>query len=130
MKIFLLTISILFLSATVYAQKVVEPVRIVIKTQGADELTDAVRAELRRLGNVALVSRDADFEIHLNGKRIPAGACRGVAGAVLIVRRSDGLHALTVYTGGDFGELAAFIAQTINAENFSEFRSNALRKRK
>ena len=133
MKTILLTISILFLSATAPAQRAVEPVRVLVNAPQGEanaELADDVRAELRKLRDVVITGRNADYELQLNAHVIAADRCKGVAVAALVVRRADNLHDLTVYVGADSREVAAFIVAALNKEHFAPRREAATNRRK
>ena len=49
---------------------------------------------------------------------------------VLVVRRADNLHALSVYVGGTSREVAEFIADALNKERFAPKREAATNRRK
>lgn len=133
MRVLISAILFSVLSVTAIGQRAIEPVRVMVSgpaDSASAEMVSSVRAELRSLRDVALVESRVDFEIRLNAKQINSGECRGVTAAVLVVRRADSLHALDSYVGGDFQQLAAALVETLNAENFSTFRAQALQRRK
>jgi len=96
------------------------------------ELADALRNELHKLPYVAFVSaKHADFDIRFAAGPIGGSSrCQGLSVAVLVVERASGLHDLSVYTGSGLAELAPYIVETINREEFAPRRESVLGKRK
>jgi len=121
---------IVALSAPAFAQQALQPVRVSVSAQRHEldaTVVDAVRDELRRRRDAAIVSRGAAFDIQLTASRV-SDNCRGYAVAVLVVRRSDNLHDLSIYVGSDVQELAKYITETINKEHFTRWREDAFLK--
>jgi len=137
MKISLLMVALLLLPAPIGAQRPLEVIRITAsEPTKADayshELADALRNELHKLPDVAFVSaKHADFDIRFSA--VPtdrSNHCQGFAVAVLVVERASGLHDLSVYTGFGLAELAHYIVETINREEFAPRREAMLDGRK
>jgi hypothetical protein len=137
MKISLLIVGLLLLSAPVGAQRPLEVIRVAVsEPTNADayshELADALRSELHKIPDLAFVSaKHADFDIRFAvGPIDRSSRCQGLSVAVLVVERASWLHNLSVYTGSDLAELVRYIVETINREDFAPRREAVLDRRK
>lgn len=132
MRTLLLMISILL---PVFGQglrpRPVEPIRVTITTPDDEtnaEIDRAIQGELRKLRDVIITERNADFELQLNGMRAASGGCRGYAFAVLILERKSGRMALQAHIGATPQVVATHMVEIANEEHFEPLRARTAKK--
>lgn len=118
---------LLLLSAPVFGQAPVEPVKVTLATPEETaidrEFCRHVRAELNKLKRVAIVSQGANFNVHLAAAPITEGQNRtvvGYAAAVLVIDPKTMRFKLLVLTGPEMSGMARRLAEKLNREFFTK----------
>jgi hypothetical protein len=129
MKRKLLVLLLALLPFASMAQRPVEPIRLKVSgpadpAEHDRELSAELRRHFGKLRDVAFVEQRPDFTIHYTATALDTDRrCSGVGAAIVVVRGKN--HRLDLFTAATMGELAAFIAETINKEDFESIRAGA-----
>lgn len=114
---------LILLASPALGQQLVDPVKVTVSAMASDEdsarLVGAVRAQLRTLGYIGIVERNADYVISLMAAPIEGMACEGYAAAMFAGRvpdkRSD---RASMHTAADLPTLARHLVSKLEREFF------------
>ena len=114
------TLFLLLLLTSAYAQEPVRPVRVQITAtaeEQGEEVADAVRAKLNKLGNVIITDRRPDWRIVLAAAKDKCGYI-----GALVVMDPKGKSELSIHTAETADRLAREIAEKLDKEFFKSKR--------
>lgn len=117
----LLLLPLLFAPAIALAQTPIEPIRVqVVAPQNEinEQASAAIRAELRKLRDVAIVQRRHDYKILLAATPVD---CGGYAIAVVLIER-EGSGALQCYANPTLEGAAEHLVGRLNNEHLNQRR--------
>ena len=113
------------------AQQPIEPIRVAISAP-SNEVNEAfaraVRDELRKLGDVAIAQRRADYLIQFDAAPL-VGKCDGYVVAVVVAERETGKAKLEAYSGATLEEVARYVVASVNREDFAPRRGRMVTKK-
>lgn len=113
------------------AQQTVEPIRVALsapRNEVNEALAKAVRVELRKFGDVAIVERNADYLIQFNAAPL-VGKCNGYVAAVVVAERETRNANLEAYSGPTLEQIARYVVSSVNRENFAPRRGKVVSKK-
>jgi hypothetical protein len=130
-KILGLTVLLLILAPQASAQKVVRPIRVTVESEAEAKEPDnqafhrAFKQELNKRRDIAVVSRDFDFDLFLAaGPLMERGQLIGYAGSALVLWQEKGKQKLRflIVTAPTLEAAARHMAQRIDDEHFEAKR--------
>lgn len=131
----LLILTLLFAPAFAQQPGFLQPVRVAVGTQQSEdeadvstEAAESVRRELRKLRNVAIVQKRADFLVQVTARKATGVGCHGYVGAVSVVNRERAIS-LQAFTGATVEALAGLIVEESNRHDFEPWRQREVSKR-
>lgn len=111
-------------------QHAIEPIRVTLSAP-SNEVNEALgkslRAELLKLGDVAISEKRGDYLIQFDAG--PIVGCDGYVAAVVVAERETHKASLEAYSGPTLEQVARYIVGSVNRDSFAQRRGRTVGKK-